>query len=97
MNKTLTKANIVESVYESMGRSRQEAKQSVETLLSLMKEAIKKDHVLLISGFGKFECYDKAQRKGRNPHTEESIILPERRVTVFRLSRKFREELNPPQ
>lgn len=96
MNKTLTKANIVEAVYEATGRSRQDAKQSVESLLSLMKEAIKKDHVLLISGFGKFECYEKAQRRGRNPHTEEAIILPGRKVTVFRLSRKFREELNPP-
>ena len=96
MNKTLTKANIAEAVYEATGRSRQDAKQLVESLLTLMKDAIKKDHVLLISGFGKFECYEKAQRMGRNPHTEEDIVLPKRQVMAFRLSRKFREELNPP-
>ena len=66
----------------------------VENLLVLMKQAIKKDDTLLISGFGKFEAYDKNARKGRNPQTDESITLPPRKVVVFRLSRKFRVELN---
>lgn len=96
MNKTLTKADIVESIYEETGTNRLDAKNTVEKLLDLMKNAIKKDHSLLISGFGKFECYAKAARKGRNPQTEESITLPPRRVIVFRLSRKFRSELNSP-
>lgn len=95
MNKTLTKANIVEAIYEQTGKNRQDAKVIVDRLLDIMKTAIKKDHALLISGFGKFECYEKARRKGRNPQTEETIILPERKVVVFRLSRKFRAELNP--
>lgn len=95
MEKTLTKATIVEAIYEETGINRLEAKHVVEKLLHLMKGAIKKDHALLISGFGKFECYEKASRKGRNPQTEESIILPSRKVIVFRLSRKFRSELNP--
>lgn len=95
MNKTLTKADIVEAIYEETGKNRLDAKNAVEKLLEIMKGAIKKDHALLISGFGKFECYDKAARKGRNPQTEESITLPPRKVVVFRLSRKFRSELNP--
>lgn len=95
MNKTLTKANIVEAIYEDTGKSRLDAKKSVEALLRIMKNAIKKDHSLLISGFGKFECYEKSKRRGRNPQTDESIILPERKVVVFRLSRKFRADLNP--
>lgn len=95
MDKTLTKADIVEAIYEETGINRLDAKQSVDKLLEIMKAAIKKDHALLISGFGKFECYEKASRKGRNPQTEETIILPPRKVIVFRLSRKFRAELNP--
>lgn len=95
MSKTLTKADIVESIYEEAGKNRLDAKSAVETLLEIMKKAIKKDHSLLISGFGKFECYEKNSRKGRNPQTEETITLPPRKVVVFRLSRKFRSELNP--
>ena len=92
--KTLTKADIVDAIYEKVNRNRVEMKSIVESMLSIMKQAIKKDHALLVSGFGKFEAYDKKARKGRNPQTEESILLPPRKVVVFRLSRKFRAELN---
>ncbi|MDR1125829.1 MAG: integration host factor subunit alpha [Deltaproteobacteria bacterium] len=92
--RTLTKADIVDAAYEKVNRNRVEMKAVIESMLSIMKQAIKKDHALLISGFGKFEAYDKKARKGRNPQTEESIVLPPRKVVVFRLSRKFRAELN---
>ncbi|MCL1890300.1 MAG: integration host factor subunit alpha [Desulfovibrionaceae bacterium] len=92
--KTLTKADIVDAIYEKVDRNRLEMKGIVESMLKIMKQAIKKDHALLISGFGKFEAYDKKARKGRNPQTEASIVLPQRKVVVFRLSRKFRAELN---
>ena len=94
MNRALTKADIVEAVNEQTDRNRAEVKNIVESRLGLMKQAVKKDHSLLISGFGKFEAYDKNARKGRNPQTDEAITLPPRKVVVFRLSRKFRVELN---
>ena len=94
-NKTLTKADIVDIIYESSDRNRAEVKNHVEALLDTMKEAVKRDHSLLISGFGKFEAYAKKSRKGRNPQTAETITLPPRKVVVLRLSRKFRSTLNP--
>ena len=93
--KTLTKADIVDIIYEKTEKNRNEVKKLVESLLRLSKQAIKKDHFLLVSGLGKFEAYDKNARKGRNPQTDESIMLDARKVVVFRLSRKFRAELNP--
>lgn len=92
---TLTKAGIVDYIYERTDKNRAEIKDLVESILEIMKSAIKKDHALLISGFGKFEAYDKRARKGRNPQTSQTITLPPRKVCVFRLSRKFRAELNP--
>jgi integration host factor subunit alpha len=92
---TLTKAGIVDYIYERTESNRAEIKDLVESILDIMKTAVKKDHALLISGFGKFEAYDKRARKGRNPQTSQTITLPPRKVVVFRLSRKFRSELNP--
>ena len=94
MSKTLTKADIVEAIHSSMQRSRGEIRDAVERLFDIMSNALKKENSMLLSGFGKFECYEKQPRRGRNPHTEEAIILPGRRVIVFRISRKFRTELN---
>ncbi len=93
--KSLTKADIVEAIYtQSLEYNRTQVKDIVEDMLALMKKAINDDNALLLSGFGKFDAYGKNERKGRNPHTKETITLPSRRVVVFRLSRKFREELN---
>ncbi|MDR1490641.1 MAG: HU family DNA-binding protein [Desulfovibrio sp.] len=92
--KTLTKADIVDLIYEKTNKNRNEVKRLVESLLRLSKQAIKKDHFLLVSGLGKFDAYDKKARKGRNPQTDATIILPPRKVVVFRLSRKLRAELN---
>ena len=92
--KTLTKADIVDIIYNKTEKNRNEVKKLVESLLKLSKQAIKKDHVLLVSGLGKFEAYGKKARKGRNPQTDATITLPPRKVVVFRLSRKFRAELN---
>lgn len=92
---TLTKAGIVDYIYERTDKNRAEIKDLVEVILEIMKNSVKKDHALLISGFGKFEAYDKRARKGRNPQTTQTITLPPRKVVVFRLSRKFRAELNP--
>jgi len=94
MSKTLTKADIVEAIYEKTDKNRAEVKKLVEKLLIIMKQAVKKDRTLLISGFGKFAAYGKDARKGRNPKTDATITLPPRKVVVFRLSRKFRAELN---
>ena len=94
MNMALTKAEIVEAIYEKTDRNRSDVKDIVETLLEIMKKAIVDESALLISGFGKFEAYAKEARKGRNPQTDESITLPSRKVVVFRLSRKFRLNLN---
>lgn len=94
MGKTLTKAEIVDAIYEQTKRSRAEVKAHVESLLGIMKQSVKRDHALLVSGFGKFEAYAKNARKGRNPQTNETITLEPRNVVVFRLSKKFRNEIN---
>ncbi len=95
MTKTLTRADIIETIYtQNIDMNRAEAKNIVEDMIALMKKAIKDESELLLSGFGKFEAYGKDARKGRNPHTAETLLLPPRKVVVFRLSRKFRAELN---
>jgi integration host factor subunit alpha len=93
-NTTFTKASLVDAIYERIDRNKSEVKELVEDMLELMKSAIKKDHSLMLTGFGKFEVYQKPTRIGRNPKTAEEIVLPPRKVVAFRISRKFREELN---
>jgi len=95
MKKTLTKAELVENIAQYTPFSFKQNKDIVEHIIKLIKQGLKENNEVLISGFGKFESYSKNPRKGRNPQTNETIILPGRKVVVFRISKKFKQALNP--
>ncbi|HIW00935.1 MAG TPA: HU family DNA-binding protein [Candidatus Desulfovibrio intestinipullorum] len=91
---TLVKADIVDNVREATGLTVDEAKKGVEGLITLLKRGLVEDRSVLISSFGKFEARLKKPRPGRNPKTGEKMILSERMVATFKLSRKLRAQLN---
>ncbi len=95
MDIVLTKTELIDAIYEKLSqKNKADIKNIVETLLSIMKSTIKTENTLLLSGFGKFEAYSKNMRTGRNPYTEQAMLLVARKVVVFRISKKFRLELN---
>ena len=59
IKKILTKADIVGTIYVKSDKNRSEVKKQVKNLLTIMKQSVKKDSNLLISGFGKLEAYAK--------------------------------------
>ena len=66
----------------------------VETLIEIIKRTLESGEEVLISGFGKFQIKQKRARRGRNPATDEDMILPARRVVTFKCSGKLRDKVN---
>lgn len=91
---TLTKAELIESVYEKVGFSKKEAADLVELVFESMKEELCKGGSIKISGFGKFRVRAKKARMGRNPQTGESMEISARRVLTFRPSQVLKNDLN---
>jgi len=92
---TLTKAHIVENLFNQNVFTKTESAQIVETLFELIKQSLASSDDVLISGFGKFSVKGKNQRRGRNPQTGDPIILSPRRVVTFKCSGVLRERINP--
>ena len=90
----LTKTDIAESVHDQLGFPKNECAEIVEILIEIIKESLELGEYFLISGFGKFCVQKKRQRRGRNPHTGEGLILKPRRVGSFKCSAKLRDRLN---
>jgi integration host factor subunit alpha len=90
----MTKAEIVEGVYERVGFSKKEAGEMVEMIFDLMKEVLERGEKIKISGFGNFVVKEKRARKGRNPQTGEAIEIAPRRVLTFRPSQTLKKLLN---
>lgn len=91
---TLTKARLVEQLNGSVGITKKEAGELVDTVFDLMREALDAGDKVKISGFGNWVVRDKAARKGRNPQTNEPIIIARRRVLSFKPSQVLRASLN---
>ena len=91
---TLTKANIVESVSEQIGYTKNRSFELIETLLEIIKRTLESGEDVLVSGFGKFCVKTKHGRRGRNPATGEDMMLESRRVVTFKCSGRLRDKIN---
>ena len=94
---TLTKENLIQTLYDQAGFSKHQSKAMVETVFELVKKALEAGDDVLISGFGKFSVRKKAPRKGRNPATGEDLMLDARTRVTFRCSPRMRDRINPQQ
>ena len=87
---TLTKADIIECLYEQIGLNRREAKEIVEAFLEEICHVLEQGGIVKLSGFGNFEVRYKNERPGRNPKTGEEIPISARRVVTFRPGHKLK-------
>jgi len=90
----MTKADIIEAVYEQIGFSKKEAAEVVEIVFDTMKDTLADGEKIKISGFGNFVVRPKRARTGRNPQTGEQITISARKVLTFKPSQVLKDALN---
>ncbi len=91
---TLTKSQIIEEIKTNNRLTKKQSTDTVEALLEIMKETLVSGGDVLISGFGKFCVKEKRERRGRNPATDEDMMLDARKVVTFMCSGKLRDRIN---
>ena len=89
----MTKADIVDTIFEKVGLSKKEAQDIVEYLFDTMKQTFVEGESIKISGFGTFNVRKKLARRGRNPKTGQDLEITPRRVITFRVSNQLKKEL----
>ncbi len=90
----MTKADIFEKVHNSIGVSKKESAEIVEAVFAIMKSTLESGENLKISGFGNFVVKRKADRRGCNPQTGESLTIEARRILTFKPSNLLKEAIN---
>ena len=91
---TCTKTTLIDKLVDRFQQKPSEAKDTIETLLEIIKSTLASGEDIMISGFGKFQVIDKAPRKGRNPATGDTMLLEKRRVVTFKCAGKLRDRMN---
>ena len=90
----MTKADVVEKIQEKLDIPRGEVLKLVELVFDIIKETLRQEDKILISGFGNFVVRNKRPRRGRNPQTGGELEVTARRVLTFKPSPVFKTNLN---
>ena len=90
-DKTITRTDLSEAVYQELGLSRVESAELVETFLEIISDRIVDGESVKLSSFGSFLVRSKNERIGRNPKTGEEVPITSRRVMVFKPSNILKE------
>ena len=90
---SVTKTDIINSVYREVGLSKPESAKIVDLVFETIKETLAKGESITISGLGTFSLIDKSSRMGRNPQTGDAMEITERRVLMFKVSTILKEDI----
>lgn len=90
----LTKALVIEKITKRLRSPQKQSGDVVENLLSILKETLASGEDVMICNFGRFSIKEKHPRKGRNPATDQQMIVEGMRVVTFKCSGKLRDKVN---
>jgi integration host factor subunit alpha len=90
----MTKADIVEKIYEKVGFSKKDSAELVELVFDIIKGTLEEGDKIKIAGFGNFVVKSKSDRRGRNPQTGEEITITARKILTFKPSQVLKASLN---
>jgi integration host factor subunit alpha len=93
-DRTITRAELSEAVYQRVGLSRTESASLVELVLKELSDCLARGETVKLSSFGSFVVRSKGERVGRNPKTGVEVPIEPRRVMVFKPSNILKARIN---
>ncbi len=93
--KPMTKSQIIDHLSKKTGTTKKLSGQFLDELVGLAYKEAKKSFTL--PGLGKLVVVSRKKRKGRNPSTGESMIIPAKKVLKFRIAKAAKDAVMPPK
>lgn len=87
----MNKSELIDHVAERAGLTKKVAADAVESVFSVISDALAKGEKVTLVGFGTFEVRERAAREGVNPATKEPIHIPATKVPAFKAGKALRE------
>jgi DNA-binding protein HU-beta len=90
----MNKAELIDAVADAADISKAAAGRSVDTVLEVITESLKKGSAVTLVGFGTFNVRRREARTGRNPRTGEPIQIKASNLAVFKAGKGLKDALN---
>ncbi len=80
---SVTKKELTELVAKKANLTNKAAKDAVKVFLNGIRDSLKRNEKVVITGFGTFSVRSRKERKGRNPKTGEAMMITARKAPGF--------------
>jgi len=89
----MTKTELIANVANDAQITKSMAEKVLNALMDNIERALKAGDKITLTGFGTFQCTERAGRTGRNPRTGKEINIPACNVPKFKPGNKLKEAL----
>jgi DNA-binding protein HU-beta len=90
----MNKSDLINEVSDKTGLTKTKANQAIDAIVEAIQNSLSVGEKVTLVGFGTFESTKRNQRKGRNPKTGDSLLIPEKTVAKFKQGRQLYNKLN---
>lgn len=87
----MPKTELIDKLAKESGTTKAQAERYLTSLYSVITAALVAGDSVAIPGIGKFEVKERAERKGRNPSTGESVIIPASKTVTFKATKALKD------
>lgn len=92
--KKVNKQEFIERIAENAKISKTDASLVLNSITNVIEEAMLNDEDIVIPGFGAFKVQHVKSKMGRNIHTGESVVIPEKKKIKFTAGKALQEKMN---
>jgi DNA-binding protein HU-beta len=87
----MTKTDLIANVANDAGTKKSVAEKVLNAFMDNIEKALKAGDKITLTGFGTFQCAERAGRTGRNPRTGKEINIAACNVPKFKAGNKLKE------
>ncbi len=90
----MNRSQLIDVVKQRTDFTKKDIEVVVNAVFDSMSEALVAGEKVAISEFGTFTVKHRSERKGRNPKTQEELIVPASKIPGFRPFKTLREAVD---
>lgn len=90
----MNKVELTKSVATRIGATQKDAAVYVDAVIESIKDGMIEDGKVQVVGFGTFEVKERAEHEGRNPATNQPMLIPATKVLKFKAGKALKDAVN---
>lgn len=79
----MNKKELIATIAKNGGITKTSAAEALNAMLEIITRTVSEEDRVTLSGFGSFRVVERKEKKGRNPHTGQSLIIPAHNIVKF--------------